>query len=153
MQNGYIIAEARVKRNITQDDMAHLLGVSLNTYKGYEKNKQPIKIEQLNVLSNLFDLSLDYLLNISNYRTISKKEKIADEIDYRYLRFSLKYQRRIRRIKQKELAEEFKMSPTTISAYERYANNVTITYLINFAKKFHISIDYMCGKTRKKEIL
>ncbi len=153
MQNGYIIAEARVKRGITQEDMAHLLDISLNTYKGYEENKQPIKIEQLNVISNLFDMSLDYLLNISNCKTILKKEKIADEIDYRYLKFSLKYHRRIRRIRQRELAQEFKMSPTTISAYERYANNVTITYLVNFAKKFHISIDYMCGKTRKKEIL
>ena len=45
------------------------------------------------------------------------------------------------------------MTPTTISKYEKDPSNINANYLYLFAKKFNISIDYICGKTLKKEVL
>ena len=54
---------------------------------------------------------------------------------------------------QKELAKEFKVSIPTIAHYEKYPESLKVDYLRNFALKFHVSVDYICGKTLKKEVL
>ncbi len=151
MQNGLRIANLRVANNLSQIDIAKILNLSLTVYKKYELNEACMKLEQLNIIANMFNVSLDYLLGLSNYSQVQKK--ISDEIDYKYLRFSLKYQRRMKRIKQAEIAKNFNMATQTVHNYEKFAKNMSVNYLIQFAKRFKISIDYICGKTLQKEIL
>lgn len=151
MQNGFRIANLRVENNISQNEMAKLLGVSLMNYRHYEQQELPIKLETLNIISNMFNVSLDYLLNLTNDFHI--KKKISNEIDYKYLRFSLKYHRRMQRIKQSDLANYFQVAPQTIHNYEKFAKDMSVSYLIQFAKRFKISVDYICGKTLQKEII
>lgn len=151
MQNGYRIANLRIDHNISQKDMARILNLSFNTYRRIEDQVYPITLEKLNLISNMFDVSLDYLLGLTkNYKVF---KKISNEIDYSYLRFSLKYQRRMKKVNQQEVAKLFKVSISTIRNYEKFAKNLSVTYLIKFAQRFNISIDYICGKTLQKEIL
>ena len=149
MQNNIILATYRIENNLTQKDIAKLLKIGLSTYKMYESGILPMKLEEINLLSNYYNISMDYILNISKK---SNNYSFRRSIDYKYLKFSLKFIRRKNRITQKELAKEFNFSMYSICKYEKTAEAVSIEYLYLFAKKFNYSIDYLCGKSLKKEV-
>lgn len=149
MQNGLLISKIRAEKGLTQMEMAQILNLTLTTYKLYEANVRPMKIDELNKVSNYFKVSLNALLGLTD----NLKEFGPFDLDYKYLKFSLKYVRKIHRVSQKELAKEFKVSIPTIAHYEKYPESLKVDYLRNFALKFHVSVDYICGKTLKKEVL
>lgn len=150
MQNGTLIATLRLKKNLTQSDIATYLKVSLPAYKLYELSLRAMELEKLNMLSNLFNISLNSLLDIS--KTIYNYNE-NQNIDYKYLGFSLTFIRKRNKVSQKDIAKKFNISIPTISKYEKKPETVPITYLYQFAKEFNISIDYICGKTLNKDIL
>ncbi len=150
MQNKIILARLRVKNKLTYNDLAEILNVSLSSYKLYETGTIPMSLEELNVLSNYYNVSFDYLLGISS---VSEREHFCPNVDYQYLRFYLRYLRKMARLNQKKLADELHFSLHTVSKFEKNGYNVNIEYLIKMAKKFQISSDYICGKSLKKEIL
>ena len=149
MQNGDLIFEMRLKYGMTQREVAHHLRIALTVYKLYESGIRPMKIDELNRMSNLIHISLNALLGISENLDFCGNE----EIDYKYLKFSLRYIRRINRISQKELAKELKVSVPTVAKLEKHPEDATASYLKAFAEYFDISVDYICGKTMKKEVL
>ena len=150
MQNGNLIAILRLEKGLTQQYMANILNISLKTYKLYESNKRPILINTLNKLCNYFNVSLDALLNLTNNLD---NEIINSEINYKKLSFHLRCIRKKYHLTQNDIAYYFGISVMSVSRYEMYPKTISISYLCNFAKKFNISIDYLCGKTQKKEIL
>ena len=149
MQNGVLISQLRTARGLSQLDVARRLKVTLTSYKLYEGGIRPMKIQELNMLSNYFKVSFNTLLGLSK----NLNEFGPFDLDYKYLRFSLKYVRRIHRVTQKELAREFQISVPMISYYEKHPESLKADYLLKFAKRFHVSVDYICGKTLKKEVL
>ena len=149
MQNGILIAQLRTKKGISQDEMAQWLNIGLTTYKSLEANARPMSIQTLNDLSNYFRVTLNALLGLSQ----NLKEVDPFDIDYKYLRFSLKYVRRRNRVTQKELAQDLSLSVSSIAQYEKHPEKLNAYYLYRFAQRFHVSVDYICGKTLKKEVL
>ncbi|MDE5539128.1 MAG: helix-turn-helix domain-containing protein [Bacilli bacterium] len=149
MQDGTLIANLRTKKNLTQADIAKLLQIDSATYKLYENNLRVIGLYELNYLSNYFQVPMDNLLGLRKYN----KQKIeCTRINYKYLRFSLKCIRRKSRITQREIGEEFGFSTSSVSKFENKPQLMNVSYLYLFAKKFNVSVDYMCGKTTKKEV-
>ena len=149
MQDGDLLVNLRVKNGLSQQEMANFLNVSLNTYQVYEEGIRPMKLEEINLISNRYKVSFNNLLGIT------KKEKYFNteiNIDYKYLKFSLRYIRRMARITITNLSKILHTSPSSIMKYEKNPTCVSITYLYNFAKYFNVSIDYICGKTLKKEV-
>ena len=51
-------------------------------------------------------------------------------------------------ITQSELAKEFNVNQITISQYERGTRQISLDMLINYAKKFNVSTDYILGLTK-----
>ena len=149
MQNGKLIANLRTLKCLSQNDIARMLQVSLSVYKQYEEEKRPMSIDDLNTISNFFKVSFNTLLNLTSEKTFYGES----EIDYKYMRFSLRYFRRINRITQKELGKALKVSLPMIARYEKHPECIKADYLYVFARYFHISADYICGKTKKKEVL
>ncbi len=49
---------------------------------------------------------------------------------------------------QSELAKEFNVNQITISQYERGTRQISLDMLINYAKKFNVSTDYILGLTK-----
>ena len=56
------LKELRVKRNLTQRDVADALGVSTVVYSRYETESREPSIDILKRLSSFFDVSIDYLV-------------------------------------------------------------------------------------------
>ena len=149
MQNGMLISRLRVEHKRTVRDMPHYLSIGTSAYKRYEGNIKPMKIQELNALSNYFKVSLNTLLGLSDNLT----EYGSYDIDYKYLRFSLRYIRRMNRITQKQLAKDLKVSIPTVANFEKHPDTLKADYLRAFAQRFSVSVDYICGKTLKKEVL
>lgn len=149
MQNGLLISRLRTKNNLSVKDMANYLGIGITPYKCFEANQRPMSIKELNTLSNYFKVSLNALLGLSNNLDAPN----SFDIDYKYLKFSLKYLRKINKFTQKDLAKALNVTAYTISHYEKYPEEVKADYLRAFALKFHISVDYICGKSLEKKVL
>jgi len=65
----------REEKDLTQEDMGKILNVSRVAISQWETGKEIIPLEKLNAYSNYFNVSLDYILQISNvkeYKIVNK---------------------------------------------------------------------------------
>ena len=63
------LKELRDERNIKQETIAKFLHIGQNTYSQYENGKRQIPIPVLIKLAIFYDVSLDYLLNLTENET------------------------------------------------------------------------------------
>ena len=61
------LKELRQERDLTQQEMAKLLGVSRVTYSRYENGKREIPLTLLIKLADIFKTSIDYIVGRSDY--------------------------------------------------------------------------------------
>ena len=149
MQNYLLLGTLRFKKNLTQQDVAKILEVTLSTYKEYEAGSRAMNLAELNILSNYYNVSLNALLGITkNLKCVNDNKYI----NYKMLSFYLKYIRHKYHYTQKDLGRKFNVGPNSISKYETRPRTVSIYYLQCFAKEFNVSIDYICDKTKIKEV-
>ncbi len=69
MLNGERLKNERVLQNLTQEDMANKLGITRQAYGNYETGKRDVDSQTLVKLSNILDVSVDYLLDLSTSKT------------------------------------------------------------------------------------
>lgn len=67
------------------------------------------------------------------------------------MEFRLKELRKERKISQLKLALDLNMNQNTISRYENLERQADYDMLIKFADYFHVSVDYLLGRSDKKE--
>lgn len=63
------LKEARKKARLSQQQVADHIGISQNTYSYWENGKYNVDSESLKKLSELFNVSIDYLLGVSEEKT------------------------------------------------------------------------------------
>ncbi|MBP1736128.1 MAG: family transcriptional regulator [Oscillospiraceae bacterium] len=71
---GERIRALRTEKGLSMKDMAGMLGITISAWNKYEKNEAEPKIENLIIISDVFDVSLDFLLGRTNIRDIKKIE-------------------------------------------------------------------------------
>lgn len=77
MRIGKIIQQLREEHDMLQSDLARQLGLGRTTISNYENNYSYPDLDTLISLSQLFDVSTDFLLGISNIR--NKSDKSTEE--------------------------------------------------------------------------
>lgn len=85
MSIGTTIKKLRRDRNITQEQLAELLGVSTNAVSQWECDKTVPDISNLPVLASIFEVSADVLLEIDIAK--SKKQSEIKEFTAKYTEF------------------------------------------------------------------
>lgn len=68
------------------------------------------------------------------------------------MEFRLKELRKQRKISQVKLAMDLSMSQNSISRYENLERQADYSTLVRFADYFGVSLDYLLGRTTKKDI-
>jgi transcriptional regulator with XRE-family HTH domain len=63
------LEQLRLKKELTQQQMADILGVTRQAYGNYESGKREPDFSTLTRLANFFGVSVDYLLGKTNVRT------------------------------------------------------------------------------------
>ena len=111
----------------TQNEIAEKLDVSRSTYAGWENNIDFIPLDKLNDFCNYYHVSLDYICKLSDNKT---KEILNDKIDINVLANNLLTIRKKHNDTQEKIADLIHTLP-----------------LIEFAKYYNVSMDYLCGKT------
>ena len=139
------IKDIRIKHNLSQKEIADYLTINQSTYSKFELNKAAIPIELLNKLSNYYNVSLDYLLKITDNPNIKIDNK---EIDKRQVGENLKKIRKDHKLYQETLAKEIGTSHSLISEYESGKKLVSLTYGYAICKRFNISLDILYGKIK-----
>lgn len=66
------IRDLREEHDLTQKEMANILNCSQQVYSNYELGQRDIPTDILIKLSNYYDISIDYILEISNNPEILK---------------------------------------------------------------------------------
>ncbi len=115
MSIGTTIKKLRRDRNITQEQLAELLGVSTNAVSQWECDKTAPDISHLPVLSNIFEVSADVLLEIDIAK--SKKQSEIKEFTIKYAELH----------SQGKTAERLDLCR---SMQKKYPNDETINYYL-----------------------
>lgn len=68
------LKQLRVEKGLLQSDIAKVLGVSDRAVGFYESGKRDMGTETLGILSNFFEVTIDYLLGKSDERNPEQQE-------------------------------------------------------------------------------
>lgn len=140
------LKDIRTYFDLTQKEMSEILNVSRSTYAGWENSIDNIPLIKLNSFGNYFDISLDYLCGLTN---VKKYNIINKEIDINIVASNLKTIRTQHNDTQDKIAKIINTDRSNYSRYELGKNLILTSLIIDFAKYYKVSIDWLLGKTEK----
>lgn len=133
----------------TQIEMANILKVSRSTYAGWENGIDLIPLLKLNEFCNYFGICLDYICGLTN----TKKYEISNlDINKIILGRNIKKTRTNHNDTQETVAKTIGVDQSNYSKYELGKILIHTYPLIEFAKYYNVSIDWLCGKTKDSNI-
>ena len=135
--------EIRENKEDTQDKIAKILGVSRSTYAGWENGIDNIPLLKLNDFCNYYKVSLDYICGLTNVKKIDILNKERDSV---IIGNNLKDVRLKKNDTQESIANIIQVDQSNYSKYELGKILIHTYPLIEFAKHYNISIDWLCGK-------
>ena len=131
------------RNGTTYTTLAKFLNISKGRFSNYINEKEIMPLKYLNLLSNYFNVSLDYIFEfteIVNYTSI-KKEINKIESGKRLKEF-----RKEQNLTQVKLASILNTVHPVITNYEKGKYLIATPFLYTICKKYHISADYLLGK-------
>lgn len=129
--------------DLKQKDVANILGVAPSTYSVWETNTNIIPLNRLLTFCTYFNVSLDFVLGLSN---CMKYDNMKNTIDYNLYRKRIKLLRKHSNYTQSYIANLLKTDPGVISRYETGKTLILTAFLIDYAKIFNVSSDYIMGR-------
>lgn len=133
----------REDNDLTQVEIAKILGVNRSAYSLWELGINTIPLLFLNEFCNKFNLSLDYILEITDVRNYTL---ITKDIDINILGKRLKEVRKKANKTQENIAFLLNTTHSTWSAYENSKVLIPTIFIWKFAKEYNCSVDWLCGK-------
>lgn len=150
MNYGTKLKELRINNNLNQSEIAEQLGIARITYSHYEVQEKIIPIERLNTICNYYDVSIDYIFNLSNTK---QYKNVYKEINRQKTALRIKEFRKENNITQVKLANILNIANGTIAEYERGTNIIATPFLYTICTKYKISADYLLGKIDEPKYL
>ena len=139
--------DLREDNDLFQKDIAKIVGISRRTYSSWETDTKTIPLKHLNTLCNYYNVSMDYVLKLSNNKNQNQiiKTNILNKsiIGKNLNNFRLKNNLTLR-----NLADELNTTPSTISAYENGKTLILTSFAYQICKKYNISLDSLCGRSK-----
>ena len=122
------LRDMREDSDLKQADIAEYLGIAQTVYSRYERGFRTIPLEHLIRLADLYKVSVDYLIERSDF------SEVAMKIEYKslYEKFGLNvvYYRKRKKLTQLQLAELADIDRSHISAIE--LGNVGVSFDVIF---------------------
>lgn len=129
----------------TQKETATLLDVERATYAGWECGKDIIPLLKLNDLANFYQVTLDYLVGLTE--TQEKRTKKID-IDPTALSDNIKMIRLSHHLSQKDFGASINTSQSNIHKYEHGKSLITTMYALELAKNYDYKLDEIIQKIK-----
>ena len=135
----------REEKDLTQEQMARIIKVDRSIISKWENNKEIIPLKHLNTYANYFNVSFDYLAGLSK---IKQHENINKELNKKIIGKRIKEFREKNNLTLRQVAKILNTTSSTISAYEQGKVLIQTSFAYEIAKKYNISMDWLCGKTK-----
>lgn len=135
----------REEKDLTQEQMGNIIGTKKFSISNWERGKEIIPLSKLNKYSNYFNVSMDYILKLSN----SKKEPIINnnmELDKQVIGKNIKSIREENKLSQRDLAKILNTTHSAIWAYETGKVMILTAFAYQLCITFNVSMDWLCGK-------
>ena len=87
---------------------------------------------------------MDYMTGLSNERNY---EHVNKKLNKELIGKRLKEFRNNHNLTQEVLAKQINTTHSTISAYESGKTMLLTAFALDIAKKYNVSLDYLCGRT------
>jgi DNA-binding protein len=143
MINFIKLKDIREDHDISQKEMANILGVTRSAYSLWELGINIIPLKPLVTYANYFNYSIDYVLGLTNDR---RKNNVTPELDLKVLGNNIKNLRIKNELSQENLANILGVTQACITRYEKGLVCISTSNLYNLSKEFRVSISYLCGK-------
>lgn len=143
------LREIREDHDLSQKQMAEILNTNRSTYSLWELGINIIPLKELCNFADYFKISLDYILNISNYKN---SKNYIEKLNLETLGYNMKKIRIQNHLSQEEIADIIGVSQACVNKYEKGKITISVPVLYTFCKNFDVSLNHLCGKT-KEEII
>lgn len=137
------IRTTREDNDLTQTEIARILHVNRSAYSLWELGINTIPLNNLANFCNTFNLSLDYILEITDVKNYTL---IHSNIDSFVLAQRLKEIRKKEKKTQEDIARLLNTTHSTWSAYENNKVLIPTIFIWRFAKEYKCFVDWLCGR-------
>ena len=141
------LRDLREDRFWNQKSVSGLLNINRRTYAEYELQNNMLPIKYLPKISNIYNVSIDYICGITN----KPNPSIVSKFNNNKILSNLKLLREQNNLTQKALALSLSYSQNTISEYENGIRTIPLDYLIKTALFYHISLDEIFSEIKIKD--
>lgn len=139
------LKDIRENADITQTEMAKILGVKRSTYSLWELGINIIPIQYLSLFADYFNYPIDYCLGL----TSNKGQGIKKGLNFKIIGLNIKKVRTENNLSQENIASLLKVTQAAIVRYEKGLVCISTANLYKFCKEFNISLNTVCGKSLK----
>ena len=150
MNYGNKLKTIRISKQLTQEQIASFLNINRSTYKEYELQNSIISSKHLWNLTNIFDVSIDYVFSFTEIRKYNNTIKRLDKVKSG---LRLKEIRKEHKLTQLKLASILNTTQSVIADYEKGRYLIATPFLYTICLKFHLSADYLLGKVDNPKYL
>ena len=150
MNYGNNLKMIRTSELWSQEKVATSLGIKRSTYKEYELQNKIIPLTHLNNFCNIFDVSIDYIFNLSNTKNYKNSNK---DINIELSAKRLKQLRIDNNLTLAKLTNSLNIAIGIFCEYEKGHYLISTHTLYTICKKYNISADYLLGKTDSPKYL
>ena len=140
------LKELRNEKNLFQTDFAKMIGMSQGGYSQYETEVTDIPTSMLKKIAKYYNVSIDYILCLTDNREAYKKSKV----DYNNFN-RLKDIREDRDLLQKDIAKVLNMSQNGYSQYETNTLDISTKVLKKLSAFYNVSVDYLLYATDERK--
>lgn len=139
--------DLREYKDLSQIKLADYLGITQQTYSLWEKGTKIIPLKHLNNLSNFYEISMDYIVGLTDEKNNSSIIKLT-ELNKNEIGSRIKKIREDNNLTLRDLAKELNTTSSTISAYETGKTLILTAFAYQICIKYNVSLDWLCGKRK-----
>ena len=139
--------DLREYKDLSQIKLADYLGITQQTYSLWEKGTKIIPLKHLNSLSNFYEISMDYIVGLTDEKNNSSIIKLT-ELNKNEIGSRIKKIRENNNLTLRDLAKELNTTSSTISAYETGKTLILTAFAYQICIKYNVSLDWLCRKRK-----
>lgn len=139
------LKDLREDHDLTQQEMANILKVSRSSYSLWELGINIIPLSKLCMQADYFDVSIDYLLGLTNKKN---SKSIIKGLELKILGDNLKEIRKKNNLSQDDMANILGVTQACVTRYEKGLIEISTSNLYKYSRMFKISLSCLCGKNK-----
>ena len=149
----YKFKKIRESLDLKQREIAEKTNISRGAYANIEAETANVKLKYLLTYSNTFNLSLDYICNLTNFNNTSHLKNI-NKINKKIMTTRLTILEKENNKQAQEIAKELGILKSTYSGYKNpnLPNLMQTLMLKKIALKYNYSMDWIIGRSNEKHI-